>query len=456
MSYGKIRALRALLGAVATAATLATMMIALPATADAALISICVKTDGEVVRINSQTCGNNQTRLVWNFPGATGVQGVQGPPGPNGVQGNPGVAGPNGNPGQTGPTGPTGPFGPQGPAGVSGPPGLVGPTGPTGIEGAPGPVGSEGFNGGTGVTGATGPTGATGATGPVGGTGAGGRGPSPTDNLPYPGGDQLAVLTGGSLGATVGSDDGPTGPVADVDLGGHPRGPSGPTGPLSDERAIHMGPGNGAERAECNIVGESGSSPLAVCFDRNTLTGVVPFTPQSSTPPGSFATRTAAGVISGDAAGQSVLRNSTTAVPMPEGCLEYFTVTSSNPPINPGPGLGYSYGFQVWRISFNAGTGTTTATAGNNFCTIAGNNTTCSDVIDADDFSHNEQGDLLLVRGVANGDPAHLNTQFNSVESNISWSASYQLEGDILGSDGFFVAVPPAGANPTSPCELVP
>jgi hypothetical protein len=455
MSYGKIRALRALLGAVVAAATLATMMIALPATANAALISICVKTDGEVVRINSQSCGNNQTRLVWNFPGATGVQGVQGPPGPNGVQGNPGAAGVSGNPGQTGPTGTTGPLGPQGPAGVSGPPGVVGPTGPTGIEGAPGPVGSEGFNGGTGVTGATGPTGSIGPTGPIGGTGNGGRGPSPTDNLAYPGGDQLAVLTGGTLGNTVGSDENsppPTTVVADVDLGGRARGPSGPTGPVSDERAIHMGPGNGAERAECNIVGEFLSNPTAVCFDNQTFSTITG--PAPSTPPGNTATRTFAGVISGDPAGQSVLRNNSTAVPMPDGCLEYFTVTSNNPPLNPGPGVGYSYGFQVWRISFNNVTGVTTATAGNNFCTISGNNTSCSDVISADDYN---PGDLLLVRGVANGDNLHLNTQFNSNESNISWSASYQLEGEILGPDALFVDVPPIGANPASPClALVP
>jgi len=437
MSYGKNRALRTLLGAAAAAATLATMMIALPATAHAQLISICVKTDGEVVRINSLFCGNNQTRLVWNFPGATGVPGVEGP---------------------TGAVGATGPSGPVGPVGVTGGPGVTGPTGPTGIEGAPGPVGSEGFNGGTGVLGQQGPTGSIGPTGPVGGTGNGGMGPSPTDNLAYPGGDQLAVLTGGNLGATVGADEGPTGPIADIDLGG--RSPISPFN-IADERAIHMGPGNGAERAECNIPGEFDSTVTAVCFDDQTFVPSiivgVPGTPHPSTPPGNTATRTAAGVISGDPAGQSVLRNNTTAVPMPEGCLEYFTVTSNNRPINPGPGAGYSYGFQVWRIHFDPGTGTTTAHAGNNFCTISGDNappgnTSCSDVVDADNFSDEGEGDLLIVRGVANGDPANLNTQDNSFESNISWSASYQLEGEILGSDGFFVDVPPVGANPTSPC----
>jgi Collagen triple helix repeat (20 copies) len=436
MSYGKIRALRTLLGAAATAATLATMMIALPATADAAtaLISICVKTDGEVVRINSSVCGNNQTRLVWNFPGATGVPGVEGP---------------------TGAVGATGPSGPVGPVGVTGPPGVTGPTGPTGPAGIPGPVGSEGFNGGTGVTGQQGPTGPVGNTGPIGNTGPGGKGPSPTDNIAYPGGDQLAVITGGTLGATVGADEGPTGPIADIDLGGES---AIPPNTIADERAIHMGPGNGAERAECNVVGETFSDAAAVCFDQNTLTGLTPpFTPQASTPPGTTATRTSAGVITGDPAGQSILRNNSTAVPMPEGCLEYFTVTSSNRSVNPGPGAGYSYGFQVWRIHFNQhGTGETTAIAGNNFCTISGTNTSCSDVVDADNFSDENEGDLLIVRGVANGDPAHLNTQDNSFESNISWSASYQLEGEILGSDGFFVGVgsPDNGVNLTSPCIM--
>ncbi len=456
MSYGKIRALRALLGAVAATATLAAMMIALPATAHAQLISICVKTDGEVVRIGSQTCGNNQTRLVWNFPGATGVQGVQGPAGPNGVQGNPGEAGPAGNPGMTGPTGAMGPLGPQGPAGVQGPPGLLGPSGPTGPQGLPGPVGSEGFNGPTGVTGPTGLIGPTGPIGFVGSTGTGGRGPSPTDNLPYPGGDQLAVLTGGNLGATVGSDDGPSGePVADVDLGGYLAGPSGPTGPFTGERAIHMGPGNGAERAICNVLGTLVPAPAvvdptdAVCFDNQTTSAGTPAgsaSPPSSTP-GVTATRSATGTLAGDPAGQAVLTNNTTAVPMPEGCLEYFTVTSSNRPLNPGPGPNANYAFQVWIISFDGTTGITTATAGNNFCVIGSGTTTCSDTKDADDF---DAGDLLLVRGVANG-----NTNSNedvSNESNISWSASYQLQGEIEGVDGLFVDVPPYGANTTSPC----
>lgn len=449
MSHGKMRALRQLLGAVAAAATLATLIIALPASASAQLISICVKTDGEVVRINSQTCGNNQTRLEWNFPGATGVQGVQGPAGPNGVQGNPGAAGPAGNPGVTGANGGTGPTGPSGPAGVAGAPGVQGPTGPTGILGPPGPVGSEGFNGPTGPTGATGAMGATGATGLTGAIGIGGMGPAgaPVETVNFPGGDQLSVLTGGNLGKTVGSDENPPPgqPVADVDLGG------------LTERAITMGPGNGSERALCSTllsafptgscnktIGVSNCAdnevPLAglACFDAATTSAATPTgppgsaSPPSSTP-GVTATLAADGVtLAGDPAGQSVLVNSTTAVPMATGCLEYLTVTSSNPP-SAATGTTSNYAFQVWHISYNGVTGVTTATAGNNFCVIGHGTTSCSIITTADVFNGTTTGpihtvpDMLAIRGVANGDTA--TNSGTSNEANISWSASYQLPG---------------------------
>jgi hypothetical protein len=49
---------------------------------------------------------------------------------------------------------------------------------------------------------------ATGALGPTGAVGAGGEGPAPTDHVPFPGGDQLAVITGGTLGVSVGGPDG--------------------------------------------------------------------------------------------------------------------------------------------------------------------------------------------------------------------------------------------------------
>jgi hypothetical protein len=403
MSYAKKGALRQLLGAVAAVATLATLIIALPSNASAK-IAICVAGDGQITGISLGSkllsCnGKKKTLLTWDIAGPTG---------------------PTGAPGVVGGVGPTGPTGPLGPVGVAGNVGAIGPTGPTGIPGPPGSVGSEGFNGPTGPTGPTGPAGPTGSTGALGMTGPGGRGPSPTDNVPFPGGDQLAVLTGGTLGTTVGSDDGPSGtPVANVDLGGI-------------DRAIAMGPGNGSERAICNVLPPAPGEPLdtAPCFDFQT-----PIAPSSSTPGSSTGMAAAA-----------VLLNNTTAVPMPEGCLDNFTVTSSNPPppATPGPGVGFNYSFQVWHITFAGGVAT--ATAGNNTCTISNTGTTCSDIIHADHFS---AGDLLLVRGVANNNIGGAG-QNGSNESSISWSASYQLEGTVLG-----VPVPPPGIE-ISPCNPPP
>jgi hypothetical protein len=414
MSYGKIRALRQLLGAAATAATLVIMIIAMPASARAERLSLCIGPFGKILAVASNgkvaTCKSRFTLLVWNNPGPTGPQGIVGPTGADGA---------------------TGPSGPVGPVGVNGPPGIKGPTGPQGIPGPPGPVGSEGFNGQDGATGPTGDTGPAGLTGVTGATGAGGSGPSPTDNIPFPGGDQLAVLTGGTLGATVGSDDGPSGqPVADVDLG-------------SSERAISMGPGNGSERANCNapatiVVAKNGltipgPNDGAPCDDNQTFgpSGPSGATGPASSTPGTMATQNFGPIgptgPSGDPGAIDVLMSNTTAVPMPRGCLEYLTVTSSNPSINPGPGgptgaqtAGFNYSFQVWRVSFSGGV--TTATAGNNFCTISGTNTSCSITTAADNFN---DGDLLLVRGVANGNVPGAG-QNASNESRISWSASYQ------------------------------
>jgi hypothetical protein len=428
MSYAKRGALRQLLGAVAAVATLATLIIALPSNASAK-IAICVAKDGQITGISlgskllTSCFGNKRTLLTWDIAGPTG---------------------PTGAPGVVGPTGPNGPTGPAGPVGVPGNVGAIGPTGPTGIAGPPGSVGSEGFNGPTGPTGPTGAIGPAGATGAVGLTGPGGRGPSPTDNIPFPGGDQLAVLTGGTLGLTVGSDDGPSGtPVANVDLGG--------LDPVTKtiDRAIAMGPGNGAERAKCNtpiVMTPQGAAIIPLpddtlpCDDNQTdLPGTPSTTPGSTAMEGPGATPP-----SGDAGGVDVLMNNTTAVPMPQGCLEYFTVTSSNPPppAVAGPGASWNYAFQVWRITFDGTTGITMATAGNNFCIIPSGSTTCSDTVDADDFM---PGDLLLIRGVANGNAAGAG-QNGALESSISWSASYQLQGKVLGA-----TVPPAGIH-TSPC----
>ena len=414
MSYGKIRALRQLLAAAAAAATLVMMIIAMPATARAEQLSLCIGPAGKIKAVSSNgtvvSCKKRFTLLVWNNPGPAGPQGAVGP---------------------TGAEGPMGPSGPVGPAGVNGPPGIKGPTGPQGIPGPPGPVGSEGFNGPTGATGPTGDTGPTGFTGLTGATGTGGVGPSPTNNIPFPGGDQLAVLTGGTLGATVGSDDGPSGqPVADVDLG-------------STERAISMGPGNGSERAHCNTTPPvlAAQAPLAVvgpddalpCDDNQTFGPSGPSGPTgpASTTPGLTAIQNFGPIgptgPTGALGGIDVLMNNTTAVPMPRGCLEYLTVTSSNPTVNPGPGTGagaqtagFNYSFQVWRISFAGGV--TTATAGNNFCTISGANTSCSITTAHDNFN---DGDLLLVRGVANGNLPGAGQNLSN-ESRISWSASYQ------------------------------
>jgi len=430
MSYGKIRALRQLLGAAAAAATLAMMIVVMPATARAEQFSICIGPKGRIRGITSNgrsvNCPNrdNDTLLVWNNPGPAGPQGVVGP---------------------TGATGPTGTSGPVGPVGVRGGPGSIGPTGPTGIEGAPGPVGSEGFNGQDGATGPTGLTGPVGIIGPTGATGTGGMGPSPTDTIPFPGGDQLAVLTGGTLGLTVGSDDGsqPNQPVvADVDLG-------------ADERAISMGPGNGSERAICNtpppILTAKNGAPIipvpndgAPCDDNQTFgpSGPSGATGPASTFPGNFATEIFPGAPTGpsgptgDLGAIDVLMSNTTAVPMPRGCLEYLTVTSSNPSVNPGPGgptgaqtAGFNYSFQVWKIHYDSGTGITTATAGNNSCTIsATNNTTGNTNTSCNDTAHHDNfhdGDLLLIRGVANGNIA-TGGQNGSNESRISWSADYQ------------------------------
>lgn len=81
------------------------------------------------------SCGRNSQLVSW---GATGPQGVPGPPGPQGVKGDRGLAGPQGVKGDTGLPGPhgvkgdTGGTGPQGPQGATGPAGPAGPQGPAG------------------------------------------------------------------------------------------------------------------------------------------------------------------------------------------------------------------------------------------------------------------------------------------------------------------------------------
>lgn len=125
--------------------------------------------------------------------GATGPQGIQGPPGPattigatgpiglqgetgprgeKGIQGDTGLIGP---PGKEGSTGPTGPAGGIGPTGVIGPEGNIGPRGCDGAQGESGPIGPTGNTGEMGPEGPTGPQGPPGPATTIGATGV--RGP---------------------------------------------------------------------------------------------------------------------------------------------------------------------------------------------------------------------------------------------------------------------------------------
>jgi hypothetical protein len=196
-------------------ASAAAMLIAIVSPAakaqvpDTGIIQICVAGDGQITKISTganralSNCTNHrhQVLLTWNNPGPVGVEGPQGPVGPSGVMGQPG---PTGSQGAVGPVGPTGPMGSQGLTGPAGDQGLNGPTGPTGNVGLPGPVGAPGL---------------TGPSGPV-----------ATHT-----GDNVVILSGGTLGATIGKN-------ADIQLTTNTGTTlmGGPTFP------IYMGAGNGA------------------------------------------------------------------------------------------------------------------------------------------------------------------------------------------------------------------
>jgi hypothetical protein len=179
-------------------------------TPDTGIIKLCVATDGQVVGINVGHCkgGKHTFLLTWNIPGPQGPQGPQGPIGPTGVMGQPG---PTGSQGAVGPIGPTGPMG------------AMGLTGPAGVQGVTGPAGPTGDLGIGGATGATGPT-----------------GPSGTNALHT--GDDVEILSGGTLGATIGS-------AAVIQLDNTTGSGGNPTFP------VYMGPGNGAARPAAPIVG---------------------------------------------------------------------------------------------------------------------------------------------------------------------------------------------------------
>jgi hypothetical protein len=126
--------------------------LAIPASAKAETITICVNKAGKIQQVKG-ACKAKQTAVTWESVGTTGPQGPQGPQGltgPAGVQGATGPAGPQGLQGATGPAGPqgaTGPPGPQGPEGTTGPAGSQGAMGPAGPAGATGEAGANGAPG---------------------------------------------------------------------------------------------------------------------------------------------------------------------------------------------------------------------------------------------------------------------------------------------------------------------
>ena len=164
---------RWLVGASAAAMLIASISPAANAqTPDTGIIRVCIARNGKIVGVNTPAEHEN-FKLIWNIPGPQGPQGPQGNVGPAGA---PGAVGPTGSQGPVGPVGPTGPMGSVGLTGPEGVQGVTGPAGPTGDLGHPGP---------------TGPTGAVGPTGPSG--------------MPSFGpGDNVEILSGGTLGGTIG------------------------------------------------------------------------------------------------------------------------------------------------------------------------------------------------------------------------------------------------------------
>ncbi len=193
---------RWLVGASAAAMLIASISPAANAQVpDTGIIRLCVAKNGRILGVN-QPCNHANFALNWNIPGAQGPQGPQGNVGPAGA---PGAVGPTGSQGLVGPVGPTGPMG------------SVGLTGPEGVQGVTGPAGP------TGDLGHPGPTGPTGAVGPIGPSGTPSFGP----------GDNVELLSGGTLGGTIGG-------AAQIQLDMTTGANGLPTTP------IYMGPGNGA------------------------------------------------------------------------------------------------------------------------------------------------------------------------------------------------------------------
>ena len=190
---------RWLVGASAAAMLIANIAPAANAqTPDTGKISICVSKAGKITGVDIP-CRNHNFKLIWNIPGPQGPAGLQGNVGPAGA---PGAVGPTGSQGLVGPVGPTGPLGAMGLTGPGGVQGVTGPAGPTGDVGRTGPVGPTGLMGPSGT--------AAGLTG-----------------------DNVEIISGGTLGGTIGG-------AAQIQLTQFSGNLGVPTTPL------YMGPGNGA------------------------------------------------------------------------------------------------------------------------------------------------------------------------------------------------------------------
>jgi hypothetical protein len=200
---------RWLVGASAAAMLIANMAPAANAQVpDTGIIKLCIARSGKIIGIN-HVCKNHNFELIWNIPGPQGPAGLQGSVGPAGA---PGAVGPTGSQGLVGPVGPQGPMGSTGLTGPEGDEGVTGPTGPTGDLGHPGPTGPIGLMGPSGT-------------------------PAPLT------GDNVEILSGGTLGGTIGG-------AAQIQLDPESGFLGVPKFPL------YMGPGNGA-------AGEGIFSPLS-------------------------------------------------------------------------------------------------------------------------------------------------------------------------------------------------
>lgn len=216
--------------------------------APTAVVTACVRPDGQLRLADADGCRRPERTLAWNVsgppgdPGPAGPRGATGETGPEGPAGPAGAAGPPGLPGASGDPGAPGATGPAGPAGATGLPGPAGAQGPAGPAGEPGPQGPAGERG---TPGTPGPAGATGPSGP-----AGAQGPAGPQGLPGPAGPR--------------GDTGPAGPQG-------PAGERGPAGPAG------AGIASFDDLAGSRCTTDGGAGTIAITWDassRATLTCV--------------------------------------------------------------------------------------------------------------------------------------------------------------------------------------